>query len=36
MKPLWSDPLGIPIVHGMLVSMACGVLMLRKIVRIRI
>lgn len=36
MAPLWTDPLGISIVHGMLGSMACGILMLRKIVRIHI
>jgi tight adherence protein B len=36
MKPLWTDPMGISIVRGMLLSMACGILMLRKIIRIRI
>jgi tight adherence protein B len=36
MKPLWTDPMGISIVRGLLVSMACGILMLRKIIRIRI
>jgi tight adherence protein B len=36
MAPMWSDPLGISITRGMLVSMAFGVLMLRKIIRIRI
>jgi len=36
MAPMWSDPLGISITRGMLVSMAFGVLMLRKIIRIRV
>ena len=36
MKPLWTDPMGVSIVRGLLVSMACGILMLRKIIRIRI
>jgi tight adherence protein B len=36
MKPLWTDPMGISLVQGLLVSMACGILMLRKIIRIRI
>jgi tight adherence protein B len=36
MAPMWSDPLGVSIVRGMLVSMACGILLLRKIIRIRI
>jgi len=36
MAPLWHDPIGVSIVRGMLVSMACGVLLLRKIIRIRI
>jgi tight adherence protein B len=36
MSPLWTDPLGISIVHGMLASMVCGILMLRKIITIRI
>lgn len=36
MAPLWHDPIGISIVRGMLLSMGCGVLMLRKIIRIRI
>jgi tight adherence protein B len=36
MAPLWHDPLGVSIVRGLLVSMACGVLMLRKIIRIRV
>jgi tight adherence protein B len=36
MAPLWNDPMGIAIVRGMLVSMACGVLLLRKIIRIRV
>jgi tight adherence protein B len=36
MAPLWNDPLGITITRSMLVSMAFGILMLRKIIRIRI
>jgi tight adherence protein B len=36
MNPLWTDPLGVSILRGMLLSMACGILMLRKIIRIRI
>jgi len=36
MAPLWHDPLGVSIVRGLLASMACGVLMLRKIIRIRV
>jgi tight adherence protein B len=36
MAPLWNDPLGMSIVRGMLGSMACGVLLLRKIIRIRV
>jgi tight adherence protein B len=36
MAPLWNDPLGVSIVRGMLVSMFFGVLMLRKIIRIRV
>jgi tight adherence protein B len=36
MAPMWNDPLGVTIVRSMLISMACGVLMLRKIIRIRI
>jgi tight adherence protein B len=36
MAPLWNDPLGIAIVRSMLVSMAFGILLLRKIIRIRI
>ena len=36
MAPLWHDPMGVTIVRGLLVSMACGVLMLRKIIRIRV
>ena len=36
MAPLWNDPLGIAIVRSMLVSMALGILLLRKIIRIRI
>jgi tight adherence protein B len=36
MAPLWHDPIGESIVRGMLLSMACGILLLRKIIRIRI
>jgi tight adherence protein B len=36
MAPLWHDPIGVSIVRGMLLSMACGILLLRKIIRIRI
>lgn len=36
MAPLWNDPLGVTIVRSMLVSMAFGALMLRKIIRIRV
>lgn len=36
MTPLWHDSIGVTLVRGMLLSMACGVLMLRKIIRIRI
>jgi tight adherence protein B len=36
MAPLWNDPLGIAITRGMLVSMVFGMLVLRKIIRIRI
>lgn len=36
MAPLWTDPLGQSIVRGMLVSMALGVLVLRKIIHIRV
>lgn len=36
MAPLWNDPLGITIVRSMLLSMAFGILMLRKIIHIRI
>jgi tight adherence protein B len=36
MSPMWKDPLGISITRGMLVSMAFGILLLRKIIRIRI
>jgi tight adherence protein B len=33
---MWNDPLGVTIVRSMLVSMAFGALLLRKIIRIRI
>jgi tight adherence protein B len=36
MAPMWNDPLGVSIVRGMLLSMACGILLLRKIIHIRI
>jgi tight adherence protein B len=36
MAPLWHDPIGVSIVRGTLLSMACGVLALRKIIHIRI
>jgi tight adherence protein B len=36
MAPLWNDPIGISLVRGLLVSMACGALLLRKIIRIRV
>jgi tight adherence protein B len=36
MAPLWHDPIGLTIVRSMLVSMAFGVLLLRKIIRIRV
>ena len=36
MAPLWNDPLGETLVHSMLISMAFGILLLRKIIRIRI
>lgn len=36
MKPLWNDPIGISIIKYMLVLMAFGVLILRKIIKIRV
>lgn len=36
MSPLWTDPIGIAIVRNMLMMMAFGVLVLRKITRIRV
>jgi tight adherence protein B len=36
MAPMWNDPLGETLVRGMLLSMACGIVLLRKIIRIRI
>jgi tight adherence protein B len=36
MSPLWHDPIGISIVRNMLLLMAFGILMLRKITRIRV
>ena len=36
MSPLWTDPIGITIIKYLLVMMAFGILVLRKIVRIRV
>jgi tight adherence protein B len=36
MAPLWTDPIGISIVRNMLLMMAMGVLLLRRITRIRV
>ena len=36
MAPLWTDPMGIALVRNMLLMMAFGVLLLRKITRIRV
>ncbi|MBZ2208294.1 type II secretion system F family protein [Massilia soli] len=36
MEPMWTDPIGQTLVQSLLVSMALGILMLRKIIRIRI
>jgi tight adherence protein B len=36
MAPLWNDPMGVTLVRSLLVSIACGALMLRKIIRIRV
>ena len=36
MKPMWEDPIGISIMRGMIVTMAIGFLVLRKITRIRV
>lgn len=36
MKPLWNDPMGISIIKYMLILMAFGVLILRKIIKIRV
>lgn len=36
MSPLWTDPIGIAIVRNMLLLMAFGILVLRKITRIRV
>jgi len=36
MAPLWTDPIGISIVRNMLLMMATGVFLLRKITRIRV
>jgi tight adherence protein B len=35
MKPLWTDPIGVSIVKTLLVLMAIGMLIMRKIVKIR-
>lgn len=36
MTPLWNDPIGISIIQYMLILMAFGVLILRKIIKIRV
>ena len=36
MKVLWEDPMGLRMIGGALVSMICGVLWMRKIIRIRV
>lgn len=36
MEPMWTDPIGETLVRSLLVSMALGILMLRKIIRIRV
>ncbi len=36
MSPLWKDPIGIAIIKYMLILMAVGILILRKIVKIRV
>lgn len=36
MRPLWTDPLGISIIKTLLIMMAFGVLVMRKIIRIRV
>lgn len=36
MAPLWTDPIGITIVRNMLLLMVAGILLLRKITRIRV
>jgi tight adherence protein B len=36
MSPLWKDPIGIAIIKYMLILMAFGVLILRKIIKIRV
>ena len=36
MSPRWTDPIGIMVVKYMLVLMVVGVLILRKIVKIRV
>ncbi len=36
MAPLWNDPMGQMIVRATLFSMLCGILLLRKIIRIRV
>ena len=36
MSPLWTDPIGITVVKYMLVLMVIGVLIMRKIVKIRV
>lgn len=36
MTPLWTDPMGIAVIKYMLVTMVVGVLLLRKIIKIRV
>jgi tight adherence protein B len=36
MSVLWTDPMGLKIVYGMLFLMAMGGLWMRKIIRIRV
>ena len=36
MAPLWSDPIGISIIKYMLILMAFGILILKKIIKIRV
>ena len=36
MSPLWTDPMGLTVIKYMLAMMAVGVVILRKIVKIRV